>query len=421
MRMQRARLVTARSSQPSRLPHVDVVAASRSPRLLQPPNPEIVEFSLFGPGYGECAVVHVGQGRWVIVDSCLRVRDSGPVALEYLRSLKINFENVYAVIATHWDDDHVQGLAEVVKACAKAKLWIPEATRLPELAALIEADGMEPRPGIRQLSGIFAELKRRAGTRHPFPGVQLARANMPIHDNQITRQKPSCEIWALSPSDADVHAGFKQLRNLLPSDSNYTKPIGKSSHNEFSIVLHVRVGRQTMLLGADRETGGIGRGWDSVAQMAEFRGLRPSNLLKVPHHGSQTGNHPTIWSMLTRRPLLAVLTPNIRVRGGGLPTRSDIDRLKANADFVAVTSWVTVPGSDDEHIATDPIFDAEDVVIATATGGDGEDSDDPSALSGNQRIIADDAAQPPLGHVRCRAPARGGKWTVELFGPAVQL
>ena len=37
----------------------------------QRPATNEVEISLFGPGYGECIVIHVGENEWVIVDSCI--------------------------------------------------------------------------------------------------------------------------------------------------------------------------------------------------------------------------------------------------------------------------------------------------------------------------------------------------------------
>ena len=32
----------------------------------RPPNPEEIEVTLLGPGYGESAVLHIGNGAWVI-------------------------------------------------------------------------------------------------------------------------------------------------------------------------------------------------------------------------------------------------------------------------------------------------------------------------------------------------------------------
>ena len=33
------------------------------------PESDETDFDLIGPGYGECALVHIGNQRWVIVDS----------------------------------------------------------------------------------------------------------------------------------------------------------------------------------------------------------------------------------------------------------------------------------------------------------------------------------------------------------------
>ena len=58
-----------------------------------PPKDNEFELSVFGPGVGECLVVHLGMGKWIIVDSCLDKTGTGPVALEYLNSLGVDIES----------------------------------------------------------------------------------------------------------------------------------------------------------------------------------------------------------------------------------------------------------------------------------------------------------------------------------------
>lgn len=36
-----------------------------------PPAADEIEFSLFGPGYGEAVAVHLGDGTWLLIDSCI--------------------------------------------------------------------------------------------------------------------------------------------------------------------------------------------------------------------------------------------------------------------------------------------------------------------------------------------------------------
>ena len=52
-----------------------------------------IEVSVFGPGKGECIVLHVGSGRWVVVDSCIEPGDSWSVAERYLRGLGVALES----------------------------------------------------------------------------------------------------------------------------------------------------------------------------------------------------------------------------------------------------------------------------------------------------------------------------------------
>lgn len=79
------------------------------------PGDDEVEVSLFGPGLGECVVVHLGKSEWMIVDSCVRVGEKEPVALEYLEKLGVDIAtSVTMVVASHWHDDHVRDRKSVV-------------------------------------------------------------------------------------------------------------------------------------------------------------------------------------------------------------------------------------------------------------------------------------------------------------------
>src|SRR5262245_58961005 len=55
-----------------------------------PPASDEVEISLFGPGIGECSVVHLGGGQWMVVDSCIDRSTRRPVALEYLAEIGVD-------------------------------------------------------------------------------------------------------------------------------------------------------------------------------------------------------------------------------------------------------------------------------------------------------------------------------------------
>ena len=89
-----------------------------------PPGKNEFEITLFGPGYGESVVLHVGNGAWIVVDSCID-KENTPVAIHYLNRLGVDpAEAVTLVVATHWHDDHIRGMARLVAACTNAnEVW----------------------------------------------------------------------------------------------------------------------------------------------------------------------------------------------------------------------------------------------------------------------------------------------------------
>ncbi|GAB2816842.1 hypothetical protein GCM10027073_55760 [Streptomyces chlorus] len=92
------------------------------------PGSDEVELSLFGPGLGECVVVHLGNSEWMIVDSCVRPQESTPVALEYLEKLGVDVgSRVSMVVASHWHDDHVKGISEIFERARAAKFFAASA------------------------------------------------------------------------------------------------------------------------------------------------------------------------------------------------------------------------------------------------------------------------------------------------------
>src|SRR5258708_2355547 len=90
--------------------------------LSVPPSPDELEVSLFGPGVGECVVVHLGGGAWMVIDSCIYRITRTPVAIDYLRALGVDIAtSVKLVVVTHWHDDHMRGASALLAVASGAR------------------------------------------------------------------------------------------------------------------------------------------------------------------------------------------------------------------------------------------------------------------------------------------------------------
>ena len=87
-------------------------------QTIQPPKPDEIEISLFGRGYGECLILHLGLNKWIIIDSFNDPHSKQPIALDYLDFYGINpSDSVEQLILTHWHDDHIKGASQVLSQC----------------------------------------------------------------------------------------------------------------------------------------------------------------------------------------------------------------------------------------------------------------------------------------------------------------
>lgn len=168
-----------------------------------------LEVLLFGPGYGECVLVHLGAGQWMIVDSCLSQRRQQP-ALEYLSSIGATPDtDVRLVVATHWHDDHVAGLGRVVETCANADFVCSTAMQTEEFLSLVSAGTRAPehRSGVAE----FARVIDLLGVR----GFESPRWAMADRRLLSRAEDPPCEVWALSPSDEAFNRSLAEFGGLL--------------------------------------------------------------------------------------------------------------------------------------------------------------------------------------------------------------
>ena len=95
--------------------------SNESSNLAKSPAVDEFEISIFGPGIGECILMHLGNGEWFVIDSCRLPGSKSSAALEYLDALGIEPASaIKRILAPHWHDDHVKGMSEIVRRCPNA-------------------------------------------------------------------------------------------------------------------------------------------------------------------------------------------------------------------------------------------------------------------------------------------------------------
>ena len=319
----------------------------------------------------------------MVVDSCGRA--DAPAALEYLRDLGADpAQDVEFIVATHWHDDHIRGMARLVEVCRRARFCCASVLCHEEFLAAVHA--LEARhvgtfgSGLREMHGTFSRLRETDAT------PTLALANRRVFAND------SCQIWSLSPADGAFLNFLREVGRLLPKVGRAETRIPSLSPNDVAVVLWIAVGDFAVLLGADLEQGG----WLAILQSDE-RPTGTASAFKVrwSHHGSESAHEPGVWERMLDPESVAVLTP--WQRGGRvLPSRRDRQRILSYTPNAYVTATTDSTGQARRRSA---------LVERTIRQ---------SGIK-LRRTLTPDAVR-----LR-RGIASGAQWEVELFGTACHL
>lgn len=238
------------------------------------------------------------------------------------------------ILVTHWHDDHHAGVAELLRNCEQARFWCSAALRTEEFKRLAEA----ARNRISNGTGVdeFADVLRIIKSRLQKGARKAGSGPLWVSARTLLIRSGTIEVLALSPSATEQTLAKQELAEQVPELRSRGRKLVRRHPNHVSVVLHLRLGSHTVLLGSDLEVGrDPGIGWSGVASVSQDLSCERCHLLKVPHHGSVTGHHPAIWEELARQDCHAVVTP---FRSSGLPSTLDIQRLLSHTARLACTA-----------------------------------------------------------------------------------
>jgi hypothetical protein len=272
----------------------------------------------------------------VIVDSCLDERKEQPVALWYLAELGFDPEAVRLIVVTHWDDDHIRGIARLVAACGGADVACSAALAREDVLQFVITQqdvlaGSET--GVDELRSVLQLMQRRGDT------IIWAK----VHTHLFPRpRRAGPSVTALSPSEEAFQRGVTELveratgiKSAMPR--RYRAP---EEPNGASVVTSIELKDTSFLLGADLEhSTNPNTGWEALIRHASPP--TKAGAVKVPHHGSEGAHHPGMWSELAEHGVLAVLTPMVW-GSNDLPGDGDVARVKGLAGRTFRTSEPTL-------------------------------------------------------------------------------
>lgn len=351
----------------------------------KPPAADEVEVTLFGPGFGEAIAVHLGEGSWMLVDSCIDPDSKRPASLTYLDRLNVNPAHVKAIIASHWHDDHVRGISQISERYKSAEFFISSIFNDPEAASFLAAYSGSSAPG------------QARGTKELFDVVKQRDAVFPVQQRSTIFERTlagrQVRATALSPVPAAVWQSIAHMASYLPGPQGGTpiKHATELAPNIEAVVIHIDFGDDAILLGADLEDHQV-HGWSAVVADSWCKDRRPSTAYKVAHHGSRTGDTDQIWTVLLAPDPVACLTPFNRGKHR-LPTEDDRTRIRARAR----QSYISSNATRKPDLPTDQLKRLNDIGRNFSQVNSG------------------------FGSVRLRKKRGATRWMVECFGRAQRL
>jgi hypothetical protein len=298
-----------------------------------------------GGGYGESIVLRWDDGKSAVIDSCIDPQRESCLPLEYLRTTGADLEKVQFIVATHWHDDHIRGISEVLYACPNAIFWTTAARDWSIFIRLMLADG---RNSGAVLKGKSDTSQRALSELEVCMEIIASRGNHGPEraqgDRLVYREKDlNLEIFALSPSELAISKYEQEIAIHIDEIGKFRTRIPRIGPNDKSVALFVQYKGECIILGADLEIGTTtangSTGWNDVmnGKQCLHPGLR-ARVLKVAHHGSAGAQHLGFWSDLVAPEVMSLMTPWQKCATNYVPDDIELDFVAGRSAHTYITS-----------------------------------------------------------------------------------
>jgi hypothetical protein len=244
-------------------------------------------------------------------------------------------ESVKLIVCTHWHDDHILGISEILKACESADLCFARVNDKKKFLRLVGLDYSKV-GNIGSLSSTkeFNECVEILESRKK--GIKGAGPDRLLYSTSL-KSSVVCEVFSLSPSDQAISNFDFEISELITEFGEPRKKIVIDSPNDKSVVLFLRLDKHKALLGADLEITDLSNtGWFDIINNSEIIRKEKASYFKIPHHGSENGYHDRIWLELLESDPNANLSP--WNKASGLPSAEMIKKFQEHSSKLYITS-----------------------------------------------------------------------------------
>jgi len=284
------------------------------------PDPDELEVMVFGPGFGEAVLVHLGEGQWIAIDSC-HDPQRRPATLAYLNSIGVAANAVQVIVASHWHDDHVRGISELASSFPEAEFHMSTVFNNREALAFLGATSSRATGGrTRGCDELYRVVTERPAEKVWFSHQRSILLQRTILGHPVT-------VTAFSPVPAAFGRMIDFFARSIPQSGTQPHNAAPSKPNLEAVAIHVEAGDCCLLLGSDLENHAQ-LGWAGVLADDFCRQRSRASVYKVAHHGSVSGDEEGIWEELLVRDVNAIATP-FSLGRQRLPTELDRARIRA--------------------------------------------------------------------------------------------
>ena len=301
----------------------DVEAEAEADADASPADGATLTVHFLDVGQGDSTFIELPDGETMLIDA--GTEDYGDEVVAYIEAL--GYERIDYVVATHPHDDHIGGLAEVLESFEVGQLWAPDA----------ESDTWSYED--------FVE--------------EAEEEDLKIHEACAGEE-------IVDEADEDL-----SVEVLGPEEGLESEDL-----NDYSVVLYIEYEEISFLFTGDAAEEDLE---DEVEELdAEEGGDADVDVLKVAHHGSDTGTDETLAEELSCE--VAVISYE-EGNSYGHPDQSVLDALEdAGAEVYGTgANGTVVVESDGEELVQVEVEVSGEVEAGVYTGDDADGDGDADA------------------------------------------